>query len=168
MNNPLLDRNLGFLLSDVSRLMRLEFDRRIKELGLNRSQWFILAQLYREDGVTQTELADNIEMEKAPVGRALDRLEENGWVIRQPDAYDRRVNRIYITEKINAYVKELRGEANRLYRDASKGLSKEDVDLLIDFLVVLKSNLGVEKRETKLNAGKTSAARKEPQAVGIK
>lgn len=167
MKNPLLDRNLGFLLGDVSRLMRREFDRRIKDLGLNRSQWFILAQLYRQDGVTQTELADQIEMDKAPVGRALDRLEESDWITRKPDSQDRRVNRIFVTEKINSYVKDMRGEANRLYKDACRGLSKEDVERFIDVLVVVKTNLDTERRQTKRDTVRADT-RKDLQSVGSK
>ena len=39
-----LDRNIGFIISDLARLMKIGFDRRIKGLGLTRSQWFLLAQ----------------------------------------------------------------------------------------------------------------------------
>ena len=53
-----LSRNFGFLMHDVARLMRTAFDRRVKALGLTRSQWWVLNHLCRNDGVTQAELAD--------------------------------------------------------------------------------------------------------------
>ena len=52
-----LSRNFGFILHDVARLMRKGYDRRMKTLGLTRSQWWVLTNLYRNEGVTQSELA---------------------------------------------------------------------------------------------------------------
>ena len=60
-----LSRNFGFILNDVARLMRTTFDRRVKSLGFTRSQWWVLNHLFRNDGVTQSELADILEVEKA-------------------------------------------------------------------------------------------------------
>ena len=70
-----LHRNFGFLIHDVARLMRVAFDRRGKELGLTRSQWWVLTALYAREGVTQSELSDFMDLEKATLGRLLDRLE---------------------------------------------------------------------------------------------
>ena len=92
-----LDRNFGFLLHDVARLMRTLFDRRGRDLGLTRSQWWVLTMLYAKEGVTQSELADLMELEKPTLGRLLDRLEEKEWVERRADEFDRRVNRLYLT-----------------------------------------------------------------------
>jgi DNA-binding MarR family transcriptional regulator len=86
-----LSRNFGFLLNDVARLMRTAYDRRIRKLGLTRAQWWVLTHLYRSNGVTQTELAETLEIEKPTLGRLLDRLEAKGWVRREHDASDRRV-----------------------------------------------------------------------------
>jgi len=60
-----LSRNFGFLLNDVARLMRTTFDRRVKALGFTRSQWWVLNHLFRNDGVTQSELAEILEVKKA-------------------------------------------------------------------------------------------------------
>jgi DNA-binding MarR family transcriptional regulator len=156
-----LERNLGFLLGDVSRLLKRQFDRRIKSLGLNRSQWFVLALLYRADGVTQTELADLLDVEKAPLGRTLDRLEESGWINRKPDATDRRVNLVFITDKINPFVEELRGQADRLYDDTCKGMSKEDRDKFIELLAAAKKNLLLSSDSASGNSGSVRADSRE-------
>ena len=73
-----VERNFGFILHDVARLLRTEYDRRVASLGLTRSQWWVLTHLYRNEGVTQTELADVLELERPSLGRLLDRLEANG------------------------------------------------------------------------------------------
>ena len=75
-----LDRRFGFLLHDVSRLMRKRFDRRAQSLGLTRSQWQVLAHLYRHQGVNQTTLANLLELSNITLARLVDRLEAAGWV----------------------------------------------------------------------------------------
>ena len=89
-----LDRNFGFLINDVARALRTEYDRRVSGLGLTRSQWWVLTHLYRNEGVTQTELAETLELERPSLGRLLDRLEANGWIRRESCAHDRRAKRL--------------------------------------------------------------------------
>ena len=81
-----LSRNFGFVLNDVARLLRTIFDRRVKSLGLTRSQWWVLNHVFRNDGATQSELAEMLEVEKATLGRLLDRLAQKGWIRREADA----------------------------------------------------------------------------------
>ena len=54
MQDPRPDRNFGFLVHDVARLMRVAYDRRTRELGLTRSQWWVLNHLYFNEGITQS------------------------------------------------------------------------------------------------------------------
>ena len=75
-----LSRNFGFLVNDVARLLRTAYDRRVRALGLTRSQWWVVTHLFRASGVTQSELAEMLEIEKPTLGRLLDRLEAKGWV----------------------------------------------------------------------------------------
>ncbi len=105
MERENLDRNFGFILNDVSRLMRTAFDRRAKSLGLTRSQWWVLNHLYRRDGLVQAELAEILEIERPTLGRLLDRLEAKRWIRREFDLEDRRVKRVYLTEKVKTAMK---------------------------------------------------------------
>ena len=91
------ERHIGFLISDVARLMRTAFDRRVRRLGLTRSQWLVINRLHRRPGATQSELADMLEVEKATAGRMIDRMEKAGWLERRADEGDRRINRLYLT-----------------------------------------------------------------------
>ena len=136
-----LSRNFGFLLNDVARLMRTVYDRRVKSLGLTRSQWWVLNHLFRGDGVTQTELAETLEIEKATLGRLLDRLEAKGWVRREDDATDRRAWRVYLTDEVGPAMRELRAVAAELRRDALAGLSAAERECFVDTLLAIKSNL---------------------------
>ena len=106
-------RAIGFLIADVARLMRASFDRRVRQLGLTRAQWLVLVRLGRRPGMTQSELAESLEVERATAGRMVDRLERKDWVERRADAADRRVNRLYLTaeaEAVQARVANLGGD----------------------------------------------------------
>jgi MarR family transcriptional regulator for hemolysin len=136
-----LSRNFGFILNDVARLLRTAFDRRVKSLGLTRSQWWVLNHLFRNDGATQSELADILEIEKATLGRLLDRLEQKGWIERQAAAGDRRAKRVFLTEEVEPALKAMRTAAAELRRDALVGLSTEDQTRFVDALLAVKANL---------------------------
>jgi len=136
-----VSRNFGFLLNDVARLMRTVYDRRIRELGLTRAQWWVLTHLFRADGITQTELAVVLEVEKPTLGRLLDRLEAKGWVRRTHDARDRRVWRVRLTKEVEPALRTMRALAAELRRDALAGLSAAERERFVDSLLAIKSNL---------------------------
>lgn len=95
---------MGWLVQDVHRHLNKIFDAHAKSIGLTRSQCRVLIQLSQDDGRTQTELADIVKIEKAPLGRMLDKLEKAGWVHRELDLNDRRVRRVYTTSRIEPYL----------------------------------------------------------------
>ena len=136
-----LSRNFGFLLNDVARLMRTAYDRRIRKLGLTRAQWWVLTHLYRGNGVSQTELAETLEIEKPTLGRLLDRLEAKGWVRREHDASDRRVWRVHLTAEVEPALRTMRSIAAELRRDALNGISAAERERFVDTLLAIKENL---------------------------
>jgi DNA-binding MarR family transcriptional regulator len=136
-----LSRNFGFLLNDVARLLRTVYDRRIRELGLTRAQWWVLTHLFRADGITQTELAEVLEIEKPTLGRLLDRLEAKGWVRRAHDERDRRIWRVRLTKEVEPALRTMRRIAAELRRDALSGLSAAERERFVDSLLSIKSNL---------------------------
>jgi len=137
-----LSRNFGFIIQDVARLLRTAFDRRVKSLGLTRSQGWVLNHLFRNNGVTQTELADILQVEKATLGRLLDRLEAKGWVRRENHADDRRAKRVFLTDEVEPALRAMRAAAAELRRDALSGLAADDQARFVDALLAIKANLG--------------------------
>lgn len=136
-----LERNFGFILNDVARLLRKVYDRRVRSLGLTRSQWWVVTHLYRSEGVTQSELADILEVERATLGRLLDRLEAKGWVRREADAKDRRAKRVYLTDQVEKPMRTMRSIAAGVRGDALSGLSPAQQDRFVDTLLRIKGNL---------------------------
>lgn len=138
------DRNVGFLVHDVARLMRTVFDRRMRELGLTRSQWWVLTHLYFHEGITQTEFSAILDIERASLGRLLDRLEEKGWLERRADPTDRRIKRVYLTGEVEPLMRAMRARAAAVRSTSLDGLSPADAERLIDTLIHVKGNLTAE------------------------
>ena len=90
---------IGYTITDVSRLIRALFERRVRSYGLTRAQWLVIARVHRRPGLSQSEAADLLEIEKAPAGRLIDRMEAKGWLERRSDPKDRRINRLHLTAK---------------------------------------------------------------------
>ena len=145
MDRSDLKSNFGFLMHDIARLMKAEFDRRGRELGLTRSQWWVLNFVYAKEGATQTELADICEVERATMGRLLDKLEEKGWVRRTDDPDDRRIRRVWLTGEVQDMMAGLRKVAAEVRADAMQGISKEDQEKFVEILCRIKGNLTGEQ-----------------------
>ena len=135
-----LSRNFGFLISDVARLMRKNFDSRVKEIGLTRSQWWLLNHLFRADGITQAELAETLEIERSSTGKLLDSLELKGWIKRVVDKNDRRSKRVFLTKEVEPIIKKMRGIAKKV-REVSLGKLSSQQDDFVDMLIEIKNNL---------------------------
>lgn len=117
------DEYIGYVLSDVARLIRTVFDRRVRDIGLTRAQWLVLTRLYRRPGASQTELADMLEIDRASAGRMIDRMQKNGWVERRADSEDRRINRLYLTADARRAHKDMWAIAEATVDDALTPLS---------------------------------------------
>ena len=141
MKRENVERNFGFLVHDIARLMRMNYDRRVKRLGLTRSQWWVITNLYRNDGLTQSELAETLDIERASLGRLLDRLEANGWVRREPCHKDRRAKRVRLANEVGPVMREMRAIAAGLRHDAMSGFAPEEQEAFVDVLLAIKSNL---------------------------
>ncbi len=135
------DEHLGFLISDVARLMRTAFDRRVRRLGLTRAQWLVLTRLSRRPGASQSELADMLEVERATAGRMVDRLERKGWVVRRPDATDRRINRLFLSAEADMIRAGMLDIADQTLEDALLPLSGPERAVLGDALARVKQRL---------------------------
>jgi DNA-binding MarR family transcriptional regulator len=112
----------------------------------------VLTHLFRSNGVSQTELAEMLEVEKPTLGRLIDRLEAKGWVRRESDERDRRVWRVFLTADAEPAMRSMREVAAGLRRDALAGLSASEREQFVDTLTAIKANLsrlGTTRQKTK-------------------
>ena len=135
------DPILGFVLHDISRLLRKRFDRRARDLNLTKSQWVVLAHLARHEGIHQSGLAEILEIEPITLARHLDRLEETGWIQRQRDPHDRRAWNLHLTEKAGPILSKLAALVDETMEEALIGLSEIERRHLFTMLQTVRANL---------------------------
>jgi len=138
---PDLERSLGFLLHDVSHLLRRNFNRRVQHLGLTQTQWRAIAHLSRDEGMNQAALAETLEVQPITLARLIDRMAAAGWVERRPDPRDRRAVRLYLTEQVQPILAEMWAIAAQAREDALAGLPEERREMLIEVLRHMKATL---------------------------
>ncbi len=137
----IFEENIGLLIHDVARLLRVLYDRQMSSIGLTRSQWWLLTYLFFKDGINQSELAILMDMEKAPLSRLLDRMEKKGWVIRKNENKDRRTKNIYLSESIKPLISSMRDKAAEYRSESLSILTDKECNKLKDILQILKKDL---------------------------
>lgn len=135
------DLRLGYLIHDVSRLRRVCFDRELAPLGITRSQWWVLAFISRNDGLPQTQLANVLDVGKVALGSLIDRLQGAGFVDRMPDPKDRRVKRVFLTDKARQLITDIAPVNDMFNARILDGISREDLELTAQTLYRMKQNL---------------------------
>src|SRR5262245_7766111 len=132
---------IGFLLNDAARLMRKDFERRTRSLGLTRAQWQTLFHLHRNEGCNQATLADLLEVEPITLARLIDRLEASGLVVRQQDPNDRRARLLFLGERAHPLLDELKTLGAQTRQIALAGISEDEQTLLMTLLTKMRANL---------------------------
>jgi len=132
---------IGYLIGDVSRMIRTVYDRRVEPLGLTRAQWRVMTRLNRLESCTQTELATALEIEKPTLGKLIERLEVKGWVDRRADPNDARSKRLYLTPAARPVLADMHKEAEDVVAGIFAGLDGEEAARLHAMLDHIKRNL---------------------------
>jgi len=141
--------SLGYLVTDLGRLFGRVFDRRVAHLELTRAQWRALKRIGHDEGITQVELADQLDMEPIAVGRVIDRLQKAGFVERRADPADRRVWRLHLSPHSAAIMDQVETVARSVREDAMAGIGRDDLATTLSVLDRLRENLLQLDRESR-------------------
>ena len=132
--------NMGFLVADVSRLMRRSFARRLSEGTITLNEARALAYIGRNQGLRQIDLAELLEMQPIQLARLIDRLCEMKLVERQASPDDRRAYHIYLLPAAGAVLASFEKVAKTIRDEAMEGLSQEQIEALIFALTHIRNN----------------------------
>jgi len=131
---------------EISLMNGRLFNRRVKDIGLTRTQWQVLYLLYSEDRQSQTAIANALMMAKPPLGKVIDRLQADGWVSRCDDPNDRRAKLVCLTSKIKPMLDSLENLLEGIGSVATKGMSVEEQKVLFRLLKTTHRNLAEAER----------------------
>lgn len=154
---------VGYLIGDVSRMIRTIYDRRVEPLGLTRAQWRVMTRLNRLESCTQTELATELEIEKPTLGKLIERLEAKGWVERRADEKDARSKRLFLTAAAHPLLADMSERADEVIEGIFAGIDADESAQLRATLTRIKDNLAdMLEDDTATASGARNATGGEP------
>jgi MarR family transcriptional regulator for hemolysin len=144
---PRFGRNFGFLVHDVSRLIKRRFDRKARQTGLpiTRRQAAVVLSIARNEGVSQAEVATWLDLEPIALVRMLDKLNEERLVERRAHPTDRRVRTLWLTPAARPVVEQILAINKAIREEAFAGMPVHARDAVIDILDGVKGNLALRE-----------------------
>jgi len=136
-----LKRQLIAQLVESSRLLRNYIDHRAKGRGTTRAQWIVLFRLQQQEGLSQVDLADVLELQPISLVRLLDRLVEHGLLERRPDPRDRRANRLFLTASGRQLVDDLDSLRDSIASDVLQDIPATAIETSLGTLRDIKERI---------------------------
>ena len=120
---------LCFNLGKAARKLSRVTGEKVSKFGITTTQFFLLIALYEEEGITISNLAQKVALDKATLTGLLDRLERDSLIERRPDCRDRRVIRIHLKEKALRIKEEIQGLYNEINSRFLSIFSEEEKEI---------------------------------------
>ena len=130
-------REIGMIARALDSISNIEF----KELSLTRGQYLYLVRVCENPGIIQEKIAELIKVDRTTAARAIKRLEEQGFIYRQEDASNKKIKRIYATEKGKNVYPIIVRENQHSNQVALLGMSEVEISQLADYLVRMRKNV---------------------------
>ena len=134
-------RKLESLLHGLARLLRRRLDARARELRLNRVRCEMLLHVSRNEGISQTRLAQLFDVRPITLVPPIDRLQGMGLIERRRDPSDRRIWRLHLTPAAKAMVARVRELGAVTRAEALEGLPLAEIAQAVRTLQLVRRNL---------------------------
>lgn len=132
---------LGFLIYNVSRLLRQTFQRTMVGSELTLAQSRALLYITRYEGIRQVDLANILEVQPITLARLVDQLEAQELVVRKPDPTDRRAHKLYTLPGAEHHLAIIERALQEIRDQFYQGVSQREVDTVFSVLTRAEENL---------------------------
>jgi DNA-binding MarR family transcriptional regulator len=132
---------VGFRLTLVTRMRRNLIASMLERSGLYVGQDLIMVQLWREEGLTQSQLAEGAGVDVSTMTKTLQRLERHGLVHRRQDSEDMRVWRVFLTEQGRTLESSVTEGWLEAEQQTFQGFTSEDYEHFVALLRRIEKNL---------------------------
>ncbi len=126
------------------RLIRMYYSRiqsQLAEVGLYRGQPPILMLLYKNDGMSQKEMARALNLSPATMTVTLKRMEKAGLVLREMDEHDQRILRVHLSEKGREMCETGESRISVVTAELLEGFTLEEQQQLNEYLGRIARNM---------------------------
>lgn len=134
-------------ISAIYRYSQTYIGRNIRDYRIGQGQWAFLSQLlFNYDGITQEELSEMLNINKANTARALKKLEDEGYVYRAEDPADARKKIVSVTEKSRDFEQEFHEVFKGLNRILAKDFTDDERETARRLLYKMFDNIAAYER----------------------
>jgi MarR family transcriptional regulator for hemolysin len=135
------NREILFAISNVGRLLRTYADQKARLVGMTRAQWAVLLRLERLEGLKQSDLAEDLDIQPITLTRLVDRLCDSGLIERRPDPNDRRAKRLYLTPAARSLLDHISEQVEELAETVLAGIDPAAIGAMLAQLGRARENL---------------------------
>jgi DNA-binding MarR family transcriptional regulator len=133
-------REIGMIARALDSISNIEF----KEYDLTKGQYLYLVRIYENPGIIQEKLAEMIKVDRTTAARAIKKLEMNGFIEKKDDQHNKKIKRLFPTEKgknVYPFIKRENDHSNFV---ALAGLSETEVETIFNLLQRVGRNIEID------------------------
>ncbi|AUJ87074.1 MarR family winged helix-turn-helix transcriptional regulator [Enterococcus sp. CR-Ec1] len=133
-------REIGSISRMLESIANIEF----KEVQLSKGQYIHLVRIFENEGIIPERLAERIKVDRTTLSRAVKKLEENGFILKESDKENKKIKHLYTTAKGKQAVQLIIRENNYSNKVAIQQLSALERKNLAEMLKKIKSSVEVD------------------------
>lgn len=130
-------REIGMIDRALDSIANVEF----KQVELARRQYLYLVRIYEHPGIISEQLSNLIKVDRTTVARAVKKLEDNDFIERRNDPDNKKIKRLFVTEKGKKLYHFIIRENRYSNSEALKGFSAKEAQQVHDYLVRIRHNI---------------------------
>lgn len=136
------ETSAGYLANHMARLFARHLEARLRPMGLALGAFPALLHLWEEDGLTQRDLVERLDIEQPTMAATLSRMERDGLITRSKGSGDARVQHIRLTPKARALCAAAMAEAEAVNATALAGLTPAEQATFLQLMARVIATLG--------------------------
>lgn len=121
----------GYWVTRLARAMESDFEKRLVAHNVTRASWTVLSAIVHDNKTTPAALASFIGIDGAAVTRQLDRIEKQGFVVRDRCLSDRRSINLRVTKKGARIIPKIVAKSKATNKIFLSGLSSSEIDQIV-------------------------------------
>ncbi|MCY8076979.1 MarR family winged helix-turn-helix transcriptional regulator [Bacillus haynesii] len=130
-------REIGMIARALDSISNIEF----KEHDLTKGQYLYLVRICENPGIIQEKLAEMIKVDRTTAARAIKKLEMKGFIERRDDEHNKKIKKLFPTEKGNEVFPFIKRENVHSNRVALEGFSEEETEIIFKLLQRVRKNV---------------------------
>ncbi|PKH12268.1 MarR family winged helix-turn-helix transcriptional regulator [Planomicrobium sp. MB-3u-38] len=130
-------REIGMIARALDSISNIEF----KELDLTKGQYLYLVRICENPGIIQEQLLELIKVDRSTATRAIQKLELNGFIEKEPDTENKKIKRLFPSEKGKEAYPFIKRENEHSNHVALEGFTETEAELAALLLRRIRKNI---------------------------